>query len=636
MAPLTALLVAVAMAACTSAMPADPLPSLQHDTDVVRLAPPNRRMFLVDVIRPPLPTPDAVLTNEVDTSADSDLPRLVRVLVSAPAEEAQQAQSAEARPDAPPSKADDDDYLPRPAPADGVVGLDVDTEALTRLLPPAEDQQPSAADWGAAPEDLEKAAPAAPAAPAEDLTPPAVGGADFSAWTKQAAEPRSDAPAAPAEAVKEPSEELQPPQSSYAGLWELFEGLKMAQADEAVAEASSTAKETVDAKELVTELVPPSIPAAGAVDYWTQPAAEARSDDAVAETTEAVKDVSEPATDLVPPPPGLPELSEWTKVPAKEAAARADVPEPADAPTRDSYSPEKPSSGEAGTDDFLSLGASPPASDAASEFAKDQKDKDSYLPGAGELRPLSEGPVFDDFLAIGEPPKEDDAKDSYVPQDSTATERDSYMPQESAAAKEDTVELTPPAEQTSAQKDSKSGSDHLHDHVHADGLVHEHVHDEVHATTPRPSSDEGDHDHGDHGEEADDDDDDVDGDGVKTSQSQDFRKRRHVCKLCGGYGRAPVISVTINKGYGGGGGYCDSCGRPVYQQPQVVYKPVTVYKPVPVYQEPSGCNYCNQPPPPPPPCHTCGGGGGGGYSQSFSQSSSQSSSSSFSGGWGKK
>lgn len=124
------------------------------------------------------------------------------------------------------------------------------------------------------------------------------------------------------------------------------------------------------------------------------------------------------------------------------------------------------------------------------------------------------------------------------------------------------------------------------------------------------------------------------------SQSRDFRKRRHVCKLCGGYGRPPLVSVTINKGGygGGGGGYCDVCGRPVYQQPQVVYKPVTVYKPVPVYQQPSGCNYCNQPPPPPPPCNTCGGGGGGGggYSQSYSQSSSQSSSSSYSGGWGKK
>lgn len=82
-------------------------------SDVVRMARPNRRMFLVDVIRPPLPTPDAVLTNEVDTSADSDLPRLVRVLVSAPEED---------QPDAQPPKADDDDYLPRPAPADGVVG----------------------------------------------------------------------------------------------------------------------------------------------------------------------------------------------------------------------------------------------------------------------------------------------------------------------------------------------------------------------------------------------------------------------------------------------------------------------------------------------------------------------------------
>lgn len=187
----------------------------------------------------------------------------------------------------------------------------------------------------------------------------------------------------------------------------------------------------------------------------------------------------------------------------------------------DSYTPEKPSSGEAGTDDFL--GAVPPASDAASEFVKDHKD--SYLPEAGELRALSVGPVFDDFLAIGEPPKEDDKKDvpqnsdekdSYTPQDSSAAkeERDSYTPQVSSAAKEDTVELTPPAEQQpSAERDSKSGSvhehvhDHVHDHVHADGHVHDHVHDEVHATTPRPSSDEGDHD--DEGA-----DDEVDGDGV--------------------------------------------------------------------------------------------------------------------------
>ena len=66
-------------------------------SDVVRLARPNPRLFLVDVIRPPVPPADPVQTNEV--GVDDELPRLVRVLVPAPE-----------------LPLPDEDYQPRPAP----------------------------------------------------------------------------------------------------------------------------------------------------------------------------------------------------------------------------------------------------------------------------------------------------------------------------------------------------------------------------------------------------------------------------------------------------------------------------------------------------------------------------------------
>ncbi|KAK3912095.1 Dynein heavy chain-like protein [Frankliniella fusca] len=684
---LAAAVLAVVVAATAS--PAEPLPSLKHDTDVVRTARPNRRMFLVDVIRPPPSTADPLLTNEVDTSDNSDLPQVVRVLVPDPREPEPLAPLAEAQ--------KEDDYAPRPA---GEAGdLDASSEELTKLRPPVRDQQASAADWGAAPA-LSAPAPAeAVAAPSEALLPPPEGPADVSEWTKQAAQSRVDdnpAKEAVAEAAQEPSDKLEPPRQdleSTVQFWtQLVDALKMVMADEAASEAK---EQVADVKEPVTDLAPPAMDSA---DFWSKPAAvaEARAD--VVEETKDNPVVADPSTELLPPPPGQPDSTEWRRSSPSDTvvdkvAAPALAPEPATyllPPAIDSYMPEKASLGEARPDDFLGLHATIPVP-AETDFVKDHSD--SYLPEAGEIKALSEGPVVDDFLAIGEPPKEDpaaskeaeaaakeaeaatkeaeaatkeadsaakeaeeesptkkstrdsympeeskeeedkdSAKDSYMPEeskeDAKATVRDSYMPEEESSTSSsqedvDSIGLSPPAAGEAAS-DEKAVQVHVHSHEH------DHAADQS-------------------GDDAVDvDDDDVDGDGVKMSESKDFRKKRHICKKCGGYGGfgggAPSISVVINKGYGGGGGgggYCDVCGQPVYRpQPQVVYKPVPVpvYKPVPVpvYHETPVCHTCNQPP---PPCNTCGGGGynpgygGGSFSQSSSQASSQSSS--YSTGWGK-
>lgn len=140
--------------------------------------------------------------------------------------------------------------------------------------------------------------------------------------------------------------------------------------------------------------------------------------------------------------------------------------------------PQKPSSGEAAPDDFLTMGAAPPAADSAAEYVRAEgQERDSYLPEAAELRFFGEGPVVDDFLTIGEPPKEtasdaspatpaeeakddakdskdvtkdsyspeeavkDDAKDSYSPEEAV---KDSYLPEE--AAKDDTKDSYLPEE----------------------------------------------------------------------------------------------------------------------------------------------------------------------------------------------
>lgn len=200
--------------------------------------------------------------------------------------------------------------------------------------------------------------------------------------------------------------------------------------------------------------------------------------------------------------------------------------------------PEKPSSGEAGPDDFLSLGA-PPLESAASTYS--QEHSDSYLPEGGELAALKEGPIADDFLAIGEPPKVDKQtnagtttetdsyaaddkptaaeRDSYLPDDKLAaavTERDSYMPEEKASASEGAAApaatstevdaasiagLTAPKESSADSVEAKDDVKHA---AHEHDAGHDHVHDEVHATTPRTAE----------AEEEDDEDDDVDGDGV--------------------------------------------------------------------------------------------------------------------------
>ncbi|KAJ1527585.1 hypothetical protein ONE63_007548 [Megalurothrips usitatus] len=438
---------------------------------------------------------------------------------------------------------------------------------MTKLLPPLPAQPAPAGDWGA---------------PNGDLVPPPEGLA--SEWTKQDAQPRADSGVV--SEPQEPSDELQPPSVSATGVWELFEGIKMAQADEAAAAASETREATAVVGEPATELLPPPV---DTVNFWTNRKAEARSDDAAVEDKESP---AEPATDLVPPPVGEADVSAWTKqetaaasdaAPAKASAPAAgradDVPEPAS----DSYMPDTPSSGEAHADDFLSLGAAPPPSDAAVEFIKEHSD--SYLPGAGELKALSEGPVVDDFLAIGEPPKEDaettvprkdiapeelakeeeavkdtktdskeDGKDSYMPQtDSKEDARDSYMPQtdsktdskedardsytpdeaSSSSSREDADDIglvAPAKEQPSAEKATDGVGAEVHEHSH------EHADDEVHATTPAT-------------EDADD---DVDGDGAKASGSGDLRKKRHICKVCGGGGGGfggglPSVSIVINK-----------------------------------------------------------------------------------------